>query len=211
MKSDLVVATRNKKKLAEIKDLLSDLDFNILSLDDFPDIPEIIEDMDSFEGNASKKALQISQMTKKLTLADDSGLEIDFLDGKPGVYSARFAGENATDDDRNRKVLDLMKDVPKDKRKSRFKCAITIAKDELLKTVFGVCEGEIAYEPKGEYGFGYDPIFIVPKYNKTFAELGPEIKNKISHRAIALKKAKDILINYQKTGKFCNDDPDCFH
>ncbi|MGB9595098.1 MAG: XTP/dITP diphosphatase [Candidatus Poribacteria bacterium] len=206
MKSDLVVATRNSKKLSEIKDLLSDLDFNILSLDDFPDIPEVVEDMDTFEGNASKKALQISQMTKKLTLADDSGLEIDFLDGKPGVYSARFAGDNATDEDRNKKVLDLMKSVPKDERKAQFKCAVAIAKDDILKIVTGICEGEIAYEPKGEYGFGYDPIFIVPDYNKTFAELGPEIKNQISHRAIALKKAKDILVNYQRTGKLCESD-----
>lgn len=205
MKSDLVVATRNKKKLAEIRELLSDLDFNILSLDDFPDIPEVAEDMNTFEGNASKKALQISHITKKLTLADDSGLEIDFLDGKPGVYSARFAGDNAADEDRNKKVLGLMEGVPQDKRKARFKCVIAIAKDGLLMTVDGVCEGEIAFEPKGNYGFGYDPIFVVPKYNKTFAELGPEIKNKISHRAIALKKAKEILINYQKTGKLCVD------
>jgi len=206
MKEDLVVATRNKKKLNEIRVLLSDLDFNILSLDDFPDIPEVIEDMDTFEGNASKKALQISNATKKLTLADDSGLEIDFLNGKPGVYSARFAGDNASDEDRNKKVLALMEKAPKDNRKARFKCAVAIAKDDLLKIVTGVCEGKIAYESKGGHGFGYDPIFIVPNYNKTFAELGPEIKNQISHRAIALKKAKDILINYQQTGKLYNND-----
>ncbi len=206
MKSDLVVATRNKKKLIEIKELLSDLDFNILSLDDFPDIPGIVEDMDTFEDNASKKALLISQMTNRLTLADDSGLEIDFLDGKPGVYSARFAGENATDEDRNKKVLDLLKGVPKNNRKARFKCVVAIAKDDLLKIVTGICEGEIAYEPKGRYGFGYDPIFIVSNYNKTFAELGLEIKNKISHRAIALRNAKNILTNYQKTGKLSNGD-----
>jgi len=201
MKHDLVVATRNKKKLAELRELLSDLDFNIMSLDDFADPPEIVEDMNTFEGNASKKALLMTQAIRKLTLADDSGLEIDFLNGKPGIHSARFAGENATDADRNKKVLKLMKDALKDQRKARFRCAIAIAKDDLIKIAIGACEGEIAYEPRGEHGFGYDPIFIVPSYGKTFAELGSEIKNQISHRAIALRKAKDILKDYQQTGR----------
>jgi XTP/dITP diphosphohydrolase len=196
MKHDLVVATRNKKKLVEIKELLADLDFNVLSIGDFSDIPEIDEDMDTFEGNASKKAIQIAQITGKFTLADDSGLEIDFLNGKPGIHSARFAGENATDEDRNRKVLALMDGVPKHLRTARFKCAIAIVENESVEIVTGVCEGEIATEPKGNQGFGYDPIFIVPFYDKTFAELGAEIKNQISHRAVALKKAKEVLIKF---------------
>jgi XTP/dITP diphosphohydrolase len=194
MTHNLVVATRNKKKLVEIKELLADLDFHVLSISDFSDIPEIEEDMDTFEGNASKKAIQIAQVTGKLTLADDSGLEIDFLNGKPGIHSARFAGENATDEDRNRKVLGLMECVPKHQRTARFKCAIAIVENEFIEIVTGVCEGEIATEPKGNQGFGYDPIFIVPSYDKTFAELGAEIKNQISHRAIALKKAREVLI-----------------
>jgi XTP/dITP diphosphohydrolase len=201
MKQDLVVATRNKKKLIELNELLSDLDFNIMSLDDFPDTPEVLEDMDTFEGNAIKKASEIYQATNRLTLADDSGLEIDFLNGKPGIYSARFAGENATDADRNKKILTLMEGVPQDQRKARFRCAVAIAKGELTKVVTGVCEGEIALTPKGDHGFGYDPIFIVPSDNKTFAELGSEIKNQISHRAWALRKAKDILTKYQQTGE----------
>ena len=196
MTHDLIIATRNKKKLVEIRDLLADLDFNVLSISDFSDIPEIEEDMDTFEGNASKKAIQIAQITDKLTLADDSGLEIDFLNGRPGIHSARFAGENATDEDRNRKVLGLMEDVPKHQRTARFKCAIAIVENELVEIVTGVCEGEIATEPRGNQGFGYDPIFIVPSYGKTFAELGAEIKNQISHRAIALKKVKEVLITF---------------
>jgi len=204
MINDLVLATRNKKKLIEIKDLLAGPDFNVLSIDDFDGIPEVQEDADTFSGNAKKKAVEISKATGKLALADDSGLEIDYLDGKPGIHSARFAGEGATDEDRNKKVLRLLDGVPKEKRAARFKCAVAITDGESLVVVMGVCEGEIANEPKGNHGFGYDPIFIVPSYDKTFAELGVEIKNQISHRAIALKKAKEILIDYLKTGKLCN-------
>jgi XTP/dITP diphosphohydrolase len=199
MTYDLVLATRNKKKLIEIKELLAKLDFNILSIDDFEGIPEVQEDADTFEGNAKKKAIQIANATGRLALADDSGLEIDYLNGKPGVYSARFAGDNATDEDRNRKVLSLLNGVSQQERKARFKCVIAIADGEFVKTATGVCEGEIADESRGDQGFGYDPIFIVPSYNKTFAELGIEIKNQISHRAIALKKAKEILVNYLQT------------
>jgi len=212
MPTDLVVATRNKKKLAEIRDLLADLDFNILSLEDFQalekslsskapgaDIPEIQEDMNTFEENAKKKALQIAKITGRLTLADDSGLEINYLHGEPGIRSARFAGENASDADRNKKVLDLLKDVPQQERKARFRCAIAIADPNgYIQVATGVCEGEIALEPRGSTGFGYDPIFVVPPYGRTYAELGPEKKNQISHRAIALGKAKKLLKTYLK-------------
>lgn len=201
MPKDLVLATRNKKKLIEIRDLLAGLDFNVLSTNDFNDIPEILEDADTFEGNATKKAVETARATGKLALADDSGLIIDCLNGEPGVHSARFAGENATDEDRYKKVLSLLDGVPKEKRIARFKCAVAVADGESVTVVMGVCEGEITTEPKGSHGFGYDPIFIIPSYNKTFAELGSEIKNQISHRAIALKKAKEILLNYLQTGK----------
>lgn len=198
MSVDLVVATRNKKKLKEIRELLADLDFNVLSIDDFTCIPEVKEDGSTFQENAKKKAIQIAQITKLLTLADDSGLEIDYLNGDPGVRSARFAGENATDEDRNKKVLHLLRDVPGPERKARFRCSIAIVSpDGYIELVTGVCEGEIATEPRGNTGFGYDPIFIVPEYGKTFAQLGPEKKNQISHRAIALKKAKELLRAYQ--------------
>jgi len=181
----------------EIKDILADLDFNVLSIGDFEDIPEIQEDGETFEENALKKAIQIARLTKRLALADDSGLEIDYLNGEPGVRSARFVGENATDEDRNRRALELLKGVPRQERRARFKCAVAIASpDGKAHVVTGVCEGEIALEPRGDKGFGYDPIFIVPVYGKTFAELGTEKKNQISHRAIALKKAKELLRAY---------------
>ena len=150
MPIDLVVATRNKNKLTEIRDLLADLDFNVLSIADFPGIPEIVEDGDTFEENAEKKAVQVAQITKKLTIADDSGLEIDYLGGKPGIHSARFAGENATDEDRNRKVLDALKGVPGPERTARFKCAVAIVNhDAAVEIVVGTREGEIALEPRG--------------------------------------------------------------
>ena len=200
MPVDLVLATRNRKKLTEIRDLLADLDFNVLSIEDFARVQEIQEDGDTFEENARKKAVQIAQMTKRLTLADDSGLEIDYLNGEPGVRSARFAGDNATDEDRNRKVLNLLKGVPPSERKARFRCAIAIATPDIrVKVVTGACEGEIALQPRGNEGFGYDPIFIVPAYGKTFAELGSEKKNQISHRAVALKRAKNLLRAHQNS------------
>lgn len=198
MSIDLVLATRNKKKLDEIRDLLADLDFNVLSTGDFTCIPEIREDGNTFEENARKKAVQTAQIVKRLTMADDSGLEIDYLKGEPGVRSARFAGANATDEDRNKKVLNLLKGVPRSERKACFRCAIAIASpDSQVEVVTGYCEGEIAMEPRGSAGFGYDPIFIVPAYEKTFAELGGEKKNQISHRAVALKKAKELLRAHQ--------------
>ena len=154
----------------------------------------MIEDGSTFEENALKKATAICKYTKLLTIADDSGLEIDALNGQPGVKSARFAGENASDDDRNRKVLGLLEGVPEGKRNARFKCAIALSTPQGdNEIVLGICEGRIAFEVKGCAGFGYDPIFLVPKYNKTFAELGPKIKNRISHRAIALQKARKLL------------------
>ena len=196
MPIDLVVATRNKKKLAEIRELLSDLDFSVLSIEDFDGIPEIEEDGDTFEKNARKKAVQVAEITRKLTIADDSGIEIDYLNGRPGIHSARFAGENATDADRNQKVLDLLKDVPGPQRTARFRCAIAVANpDAQVEVVVGTCEGEIALKPRGRAGFGYDPLFIVPAYGRTYAELGQKKKNQISHRALALRKAKWLLKN----------------
>ena len=191
----LVVATRNLHKVKEIEEILNGLGYEISSLADFPDAPEVIEDGNTFEENALKKATVISRYTGLLTIADDSGLEIDSLNGQPGVKSARFAGENASDDDRNRKVLGLLEGVLEDERSARFKCAIALSTPQGdYEVVLGVCEGRIAFEPKGSAGFGYDPIFLVPKYNKTFAELGSEVKNRNSHRAIALKKVQKLLV-----------------
>lgn len=192
---DIVVATKNRNKIREIKDLLKDLPVNVLSLDDGDwQIPQIVEDGKTFRENAVKKAKIVAEITGKITLADDSGLEVDALGGQPGIYSARFAGENATDRENNLKLLNLMKDVPSDRRGAQFRCVIAIASpDGRVDVVEGVCRGDIGFSEKGGGGFGYDPIFIPAGYNKTFAELGMTTKNKISHRGKALEKAKLVL------------------
>ncbi|MDP3789326.1 MAG: XTP/dITP diphosphatase [Candidatus Omnitrophota bacterium] len=191
---ELVVATTNKDKIKEIKKILKGLGVKVLTPDKFGTPPAIVEDGRTFEDNASKKARIISRFTGRLSIADDSGLMVDALGGRPGVRSSRFAGEKATYVGNNAKLLWLLKNVPPAKRKARFVCVIAIAKDgKVLKAVKGIASGNIAFEPSGKSGFGYDPLFIDPKYGRTFAELGPAIKNKISHRYRALEKAKKAL------------------
>ena len=191
---NIVLATRNTYKIKEIRKILGGLKVKISSALDFPGLEEIEEDKKTLEGNATKKALVTSKFTNTLAIADDSGLEVDALEGRPGVYSARFAGEDATYNDNNKKLLELMAYVSPRSRTARFVCVVAIAdKGKIKKIIKGTCEGIIAFEPKGKTGFGYDPLFIIPEYNKTFAELGAEIKNKISHRAKAFQKTKKFL------------------
>jgi len=191
---EIVAATRNKDKVREIRKILKGPNVRILNLDNLKNIPKIVENGKTFEKNASKKARVVSKYTHKLTIADDSGLEVDALKGKPGIKSARFAGRAANYDKNNAKLLKALKKIPSSGRKARFVCVISIAKDgKVLKVVKGNCRGRIAFEPRGRTGFGYDPLFVSPKYGKTFAELGPDIKNRISHRYRALKKAKTAL------------------
>lgn len=193
----LVIATGNAGKLLEIKEVLKELPFEFLSLKDVGFKGTIEEDQDTFEGNAVKKAVEIMKYTGEITLADDSGLEVDALGGSPGVFSARFAGINATDEENNKKLLQMMENIPDEKRTARFRCIIAIAfPNGQTLTAEGVCEGKIGYFPKGMNGFGYDPLFIVDKYNKTFAELEQHEKNKISHRGVALQKIKKQLEEY---------------
>jgi len=193
----LVLATRNLGKVRELGEMLSDQrKVEILSLIDFPDAPQIVEDGETYQDNAVKKAAQIAEHTGYLTLGDDSGLEVDALNGAPGVHSARYAGENASDAERIEKLLDALKDVPDDQRTARFKCAMAIAEPEgQSKVVVGACEGKIIREARGIHGFGYDPVFVPAGYNQTFAELGDEVKNRISHRAKALRMASKVLFN----------------
>lgn len=192
---EIVLATRNPKKVEEIRAMLADLPIRILSLADFPGIPEPQETGATFAENATIKALAAAKATGKVALADDSGLEVDALGGRPGVLSNRFAGQGATDRDKYMLVLRLMDGVPEDKRTARFRAAIAIARpDGYTVVVEGTCEGRIAHEPRGEYGFGYDPIFYLPDIGKTMAELPPEEKNKVSHRAKAIQAAKQLLI-----------------
>jgi XTP/dITP diphosphohydrolase len=190
----IVLATGNQGKVRELKSILADFDIEILSLKDFPEIGEIIEDGTTFAENAIKKAREVTQATCLVALADDSGLEVDFLDGAPGIYSARFAGEGRSDLDNNQKLLGLLNDVPEDKRTARFRCiiAITTPCGDVF-TADGTCEGIVGREMKGDKGFGYDPLFYLPEHDQTFAELDLGLKNRISHRGRALAKAKEVL------------------
>jgi len=196
---ELIVATKNKKKFKEIKEILRsfNLKIKLRSLLDYQDIPKILEDGKTFKENAIKKAVKIARYTGKLVLGEDSGIEVEALSGKPGVYSARFAGKNEDDWKNNLKLLKLLEGVPLKKRKARYVCAVALAdKDGLINVKEGRCFGLIGFEMRGRYGFGYDPLFIIPKYKKTFAELGPKIKHKISHRFRALKKLEKTLRDY---------------
>ncbi|QZY54057.1 XTP/dITP diphosphatase [Crassaminicella profunda] len=193
--NQVVIASKNKHKLEEIKAILKDFPLTIKSMDEVGLANlEIIEDGETFEENSMKKAVEVMKETGAIAIADDSGLEVDAIHNQPGVYSARFSGEGATDEKNNEKLLNMLKDVPMEKRDARFVSVISVAFPDGKKiSVRGECKGMIGFEKKGESGFGYDPLFIVPEYDKTFAELGSVVKNKISHRAHALKKLEIAL------------------
>ena len=193
--NDVVIATGNAHKLEEIGDILKDLDYNIYSLKDV-DLGglEIEENGKTFEHNALIKAREVAKRTKMITIADDSGLEVDAIGKKPGIYSARYAGENATDEENRAKLLKSLGNTPMSQRGARFVCCIAVVfPDGKEFVVRGTCEGTIGFEEKGSNGFGYDNLFIVNKYDKTFAELPATIKNAISHRANALQLMKEEL------------------
>ena len=190
---DVVIATNNAHKLEEIGDILKDLDYNIHSLKDVNlDGIEIVEDGKTFEHNALIKARRIAKETQMISISDDSGLEVDAIGKKPGIYSARFAGENATDEENRKKLIKSMSNVSMSNRTARFVSAIAVVfPDGKEFVVRGTCEGKIGFEEKGKNGFGYDSLFIVDGYNKTFAEMPSSIKNSISHRANGLKLMKE--------------------
>ncbi|GAA4704870.1 XTP/dITP diphosphatase [Brevibacillus fulvus] len=183
----VVLATRNQGKVKEFDRLLAPLGWEVVSVSAYPDAPEVIEDGDTFAANAIKKAQTISQILGLPAIADDSGLEVDALDGRPGVYSARYAGEHATDEENWQKLLRELEKVPNEKRTARFRCTLAFVQPgqpPLLAE--GKCEGVILREPAGTNGFGYDPVFFLPQRLCTMAQLPPEEKNRISHRAMAL-------------------------
>jgi len=196
----IVIATSNKGKIKEIQSLLSDLHIEILPLSDFAGIPDIKEDGLTFFENAFIKAKIVATHTGLPVLSDDSGIEVDALGGEPGVFSARYAGKDARDIDNINKLLGEMKDVPKERRAARFRCVMVLySPDEKWISSEGSCFGEISFEPKGEMGFGYDPVFFLPDRNKTMAEIDKEEKNSFSHRTLALKgirqRINDFLID----------------
>lgn len=187
----LVIATKNAGKVQEIVDALADLPFEVVSLQDYPDAPEVEETGASFAENAILKAVAYADFTGELTLADDSGLEVDALDGAPGVFSSRYA---PTVPQRNAKLLDAMKDVPDERRAARFRCVVAIVEPGgTARTCEDSVEGVVSREPTGTGGFGYDPIFYIPSLGKSMAELSFAEKNVISHRGKALKKARKLL------------------
>jgi len=193
---EIVLATRNKKKIEEIRRITGDLPITILSLENFPDCPETVEDRDTFEGNAIKKAVEVCRCTGKPALADDSGLEVDALGGAPGVYSARYAGAtgNTSDVLNYQKLLSELRNVITEKRGAQFVCCMALAfPDGTVKTFLGYAKGRIGMEPKGKTGFGYDPVFIPDSYERTFAEMTGEEKDKLSHRGKAIEKLADFL------------------
>lgn len=215
----LIIATRNKHKVEEIRSILG-AEHDYFSLADFPTAPEVVEDADTFEGNARKKAREIAEWLESRSgilpahsasrtdrrdacptfiLADDSGLEVDALNGAPGVASARFAGKQGDYAANNRKLLAMLKNVPDAKRTARFRCVIALATLDAsrstrheIRTVSGACEGRIIHEERGSHGFGYDPLFVPNGHDQTFSQLGADVKDKISHRARALAEAKKL-------------------
>ena len=191
---ELVLATTNPDKQEELVSLLCDLGYTIRTMDEFDSVPRVIEDGETCQANAMKKATALARHTGMLALADDTGLEVEALGGRPGVYAARYAGEEATYEDNWRKLLRELKGVPADKRVARFRTAVAIAEPSSeVEVVEGVLDGRITESPSGTEGFGYDPVFLVPELGKTLAQLTLEQKNRISHRARALAKAKEVL------------------
>lgn len=192
----LVIATRNKGKAREIRDLLGTIPWQVLALEEYMNVAEPAETEDTYSGNAIAKARYYAAATGEWVLADDSGLEVAALDGAPGVFSARYAGLNASDADRRARLLRELSSSSDPNRQARFVCAAALSSptQEIQRVTEGICEGWICERPRGESGFGYDPIFVPNGYDQTFAELPERVKNQISHRARALLKLRPFLL-----------------
>jgi len=189
----IVLASRNKHKIEELRQTLAPLGIDLKSTYDFPRLEEVVEDKSTLEGNALKKARYVFEETGLPSLSDDTGLEVEVLDGRPGVYSARYAGESATYQDNVNKLLDEMAGVKSKDRKAQFRTVVAFVLEEGMHTFEGVCRGEILEEKRGDKGFGYDPVFLPVGFDKTFAELDAQTKNEISHRGKAIQKFYDWL------------------
>jgi XTP/dITP diphosphohydrolase len=191
---ELIVATRNRDKCNELQALLQDLGVRLRTIGDFPGAPDVVEDGTTCEANAIKKAQSAAQFTGLPAIADDTGLEVAALSGRPGVYAARYAGESATYEDNWRKLLHELNGIPSARRQARFVTAAAIAyPDGRVQVAMGTLDGMITEQPQGTSGFGYDPVFLVPEKGKTLAEMTAEEKNQVSHRARAFQRAKELL------------------
>jgi XTP/dITP diphosphohydrolase len=201
-KQTLLLATRNAGKVREFKQLLEGVhDLAVYALDQHPELPDVVEDGVTFEDNARKKAVEIARATRCMVLADDSGLEVDALQGRPGVFSARYAGTHGDDEANNDKLLQALADVPDSERSARYRVVLALADPrgalgENVRFEVGVCEGTILRERRGEGGFGYDSLFQPVGHTQTMAELSPDAKNRISHRALATRKIQQFLVTY---------------
>ena len=196
----IVLASRNVKKSAEIRELLAPHGIDVLSVADFPEVGEVVEDGDTFAANAAKKAREPALQLKRWVLAEDSGLMVDALGGDPGVYSARYSGENATDEENNAKLIAALEETPNDRRGAQYVChaALSDANGEIQLCVEATCRGRITREPQGDNGFGYDPYFMIPEYHKTFGQLDPIVKQHLSHRARAFERLIPPLVQLLK-------------
>ena len=204
----IVIGTHNVAKGRELAELLDPNGFNVDTLAAFPDSLEVVEDGDTFAANARKKATQQAIHLGTWVLADDSGLEVDALGGAPGIFSARYAGENASDDQNNAKLLEELANVPRDKRGARYYCHVSVAdpRGQIRAESSGICRGLIRDEESGTNGFGYDPMFEIVEYHRTFGELGPHVKAALSHRARAMRAIVPQLIQLAQSGDWCKED-----
>jgi len=194
---EIVLATTNANKLREFREMLQDMDVTVIGLDAFPGCPEVVEDGVSFAENALKKAAAIARHTGRVTMADDSGLEVDRLGGMPGIYSARYAGPGADDRANNERLLRELDGVPAGGRGAQFTCVIAVVDPRGgQQTVRGTCRGVILTRPRGEHGFGYDPLFLDRETTLTFSEMTPEQKNRVSHRSRAIAELKKMLPSF---------------
>ncbi|HEX2477184.1 MAG TPA: RdgB/HAM1 family non-canonical purine NTP pyrophosphatase [Lacipirellulaceae bacterium] len=200
--SSLVIGTHNRNKGLELAEMLAPHGFRVVTLADVADAIDVVEDGDSFAANAALKATQQARHLGRWVLADDSGLEVDALGGAPGIFSARFAGPNGTDDANNAELLKRLDNTPLERRSARYVCHVTVADPSaaIRAESHDVCHGRIRFEPAGTNGFGYDPLFEVVEYHRTFGELGPHVKQAISHRSRALRAILPKLVELLRTG-----------
>lgn len=192
----LVVASRNQKKSGEIRDLLAQFGLEVVSVSQFPDVPEVVEDGHTFAENAAKKASETARKLSLWTLGEDSGLEVEALAGAPGIYSARFSGPGANDQSNNAKLMTELSAVPDERRGARYVCNVALAdpSGHIRLQVEAYCRGRMTREPRGTNGFGYDPYFLIREYHRTFGELGPAVKRRLSHRARAFERLIPQLV-----------------